>query len=80
LNLATNTNRAAFNKIIRAAVGTKIDAVYDFAADPVMGPDAAACDTTLYKDGLHPTDFGPGSGQSRLELIYAPVVDALLAS
>jgi hypothetical protein len=44
-----------------------------------MGPDAAACDTTLYKDGLHPTDSTLDSGQRKIELIYAPVADALLA-
>ena len=65
------------------AVGTKIDAVIDFAADPVMGPDQAACDQTLYlPDGIHPTYGAAGGvgGQGKLELIYAPVVDRLLSS
>lgn len=69
--------RTVVNAAIRAAVGTRIDAVYDLAADPVMGPDAAACDRTLYKDGLHPTD-GDTGGQGRIAAIYSRTVDALL--
>lgn len=68
------------NAAIRAAVGSHIDAVIDFAADPVMGPDAAAKDVSLYRDGTHPTDgcgIGCG-GQGRLAAIYTPVVDRLL--
>ena len=55
-------------------------AVIDFAADPVMGPDTAPLDKTLYKDGLHPTDGGANGagGQGKLALIYARAVDALL--
>jgi hypothetical protein len=70
------------NPAIRAAVGTHIDAVIDFAADPVMGPDAAARNTALYRDGVHPTDgnqAGTG-GQNKLAAIYGPVVDALIAT
>lgn len=72
--------RADANEAIRAAVGSHIDAVIDFAADPVMGPDAAAKDVKLYRDGTHPTDgcgLGCG-GQGRLAAIYSPVVDKLL--
>ncbi|WP_193752998.1 SGNH/GDSL hydrolase family protein [Sphingomonas endophytica] len=71
------TRRPVVNAAIRAAVGTKIDAVYDLAADPVMGPDAAACDKTLFKDGLHPTE-GADGGQGRIAAIYTRVVDKLL--
>ncbi|MGK6322569.1 SGNH/GDSL hydrolase family protein [Sphingomonas sp. DT-51] len=72
--------RQIVNAEIRAAVGHEIDAVIDFAADPVMGPDAAPLDKTLYKDGLHPTDGAPGGagGQGKLALIYAKALDALL--
>ena len=79
-NAAINANRVPINDAIRAAVGTKIDAVIDYAADPVMGPDAAACDTTLYMDGLHPTDgaLGGVGGQGKLYVDYQPVVDRLL--
>lgn len=72
--------RAEANAAIRAAVGTHLDAVIDFAADPVMGPDAAAKDAKLYRDGTHPTDgcgIGCG-GQGKLAVIYTPIVDRLL--
>ena len=81
VNGRTNTNRVPVNAGIRAAVGTKIDAVYDFAADPVMGTDAAACDTTLFVDGVHPTNGVAGlDGQERLAPIYATAVDAVLGA
>jgi hypothetical protein len=69
------------NPGIRAAVGTHIDAVIDYAADPVMGPDSAPCNRALYYDGLHPTDgcgLGCG-GQGKLAAVYAPVIDRLLS-
>jgi GDSL-like Lipase/Acylhydrolase family len=75
-----NKRRAEANAAIRAAVGIHIDAVIDFAADPVMGLDSAAKDASLYRDGTHPTDgCGMGcGGQGKLAVIYAPVVDRLL--
>jgi hypothetical protein len=75
-----NGRRAIVNNAIRGAVGAHIDAVIDFAADPVMGPDVAARNTALYRDGTHPTDgCGPGcGGQGKLFVIYAPVVDRLI--
>lgn len=75
-----NERRQIVNAELRAAVGHEIDAVIDFAADPVMGPDTAPLDKTLYKDGLHPTDGGANGagGQGKLALIYAKAVDALL--
>lgn len=78
-NAAHNARRVAANAAIRAAVGNQFDAVADYAADPVMGPDAAACNTSLYKDGLHPTDYQtPDDGQHKIEAIYARTVDAVL--
>lgn len=79
-DLIFSKRRNEANAAIRAAVGTHIDAVIDFAADPVMGPDSAAKDVSLYHDGTHPTDgcgIGCG-GQGRLASIYTPVVDRLL--
>lgn len=76
-----NKRRAVANSAIRQAVGVHIDAVIDFAADPVIGPDSAPCNRSLYYDGLHPTDgnsAGTG-GQNKLAVIYTPVVDRLLA-
>ena len=41
-NAQHNTNRGVVNPIIRAAVGGgSVDAVFDFAGDATMGPDAA---------------------------------------
>lgn len=76
-----NSRRVIANAAIRAAVGTRIDAVVDFAADPVMGPDGAARDNSLYIDGVHPTDATVAvmDGQTRLAAIYAPVLDNVLA-
>jgi hypothetical protein len=71
--------RVDVNAAIRAAVGSRIDAVADYAADPVMGPDSAACNLALYKDGVHPTDNEtPDDGQAKLEVIYQRAVDSLL--
>jgi hypothetical protein len=76
-----NSNRIEANNLIRAAVGAEIDAVIDFAADPVMGTDSAPLDKTLFYDGLHPTNacaMGCG-GQGRLAVIYKAALDDLLA-
>jgi Domain of unknown function (DUF1996)/GDSL-like Lipase/Acylhydrolase family len=76
-----NTRRATANAAIRAAVGTHHNGVIDFAADPDMGCDSCYSNTTWYSDGVHPT-FGNtvGTGQRKLYDIYAPAVNALLAS
>jgi lysophospholipase L1-like esterase len=76
-NTTHKERRPIVNAAIRAAVGSKIDGVYDLAADPVMGPDEAACDTTLFKDGLHPSD-GETGGQGRIAAIYARTVERLI--
>jgi hypothetical protein len=77
-----NSRRSEANQELRAAVGTRIDAVIDYAADPRMGPDGAAMDKGLYQDGVHPTDACglDCGGQGRLAAIYAPTVDNLLKS
>lgn len=69
--------RPIVNEAIRRAVGSKIDAVIDYAADPTIGPDAAACDTKLFYDGLHPTD-GRG-GQGVMAQVYTRAVEELIA-
>jgi hypothetical protein len=81
VNTDMNRNRVPLNDAIRAAIGTKIDAVIDYAADPVMGPDSAPCDLSIWQaDGLHPSDGGGLGlgGQGKLAAIYAPVVDKAL--
>jgi lysophospholipase L1-like esterase len=70
-NTTNNSNRAPINTAIRAGVGTKIDGVIDYAADPIIGTDAAACDTALFSDGVHPTV----DGQAKMALLYGAVVD-----
>lgn len=79
---AHNARRAEANAAIRAAVTShRIDGVIDFAADPVMGAEAAAGDKSLYQDGLHPTDgCGMGcGGQGKLAVIYAKAMNDVLA-
>ena len=68
-----NTQRALILSTMRGWVGTKCDAIIDFAADATMGPDAAASNGTLYSDGLHPTT----TGQNNLEVIARSVLNGL---
>lgn len=37
---------------------TFYDALCDFAADPILGPDSSCSDTLLFVDGVHPTTYG----------------------
>jgi hypothetical protein len=54
-----NTQRALVLATMRGWNGDgTVDYLIDFAADPTMGPDSAASNTSLYADGLHPTTFG----------------------
>ncbi len=50
-----NTRRNSVNDVIRTWVGVHVDAVCDFAANPTIGPDAAASDGDKYGDGIHPS-------------------------
>lgn len=63
-----NSRRATFNTLLKAALGTSVDAVADYDST-AMGPDAAAADTTLYGDGVHPTD-GTGTPTSDGQELY----------
>jgi hypothetical protein len=53
--------------------GIHADAICDFAADPTMGPDSAASNTSLYSDGTHPT----ATGAANLAAVLAPVINGL---
>ena len=55
-----NTQRAVVNSWITSTSvsGGWADVVADFAGNATMGPDAAAANTTYYRDGLHPSDAG----------------------
>lgn len=69
--------RAALNAILRRpgwAAAHGIDALADFAASPVMGPDAAAADRALFVDGIHPAD----RGYQLLAPIYGAAVEAAM--
>ena len=69
--------RPIVNAVIRSAVGSRIDAVIDYAADPTIGSDAAACDTRWYGDGMHPTKHASG-GQGVMARVYTRAVDDLI--
>ncbi len=56
-NVAFNTARATANTTIRGWTGGRVDYLCDWDLT-AMGPDAAASDTTLYSDGIHPTELG----------------------
>lgn len=49
--------RDTFNASVRGDTSF-YDALCDLGADATMGPDAAASDTLLYGDGVHPTQAG----------------------
>ena len=70
-----NSRRATVNTALRTWVGLGYcDALVDFAADAVMGTDAAANDLGIWNaDGLHPN----AAGQVLLEAILRPVIDAI---
>jgi lysophospholipase L1-like esterase len=66
-----NTKRNAANVLIRAD-DTFYDALADFAADPVMGPDNAYSNATLFLDQIHPTTYG--------HTLLAPIARAAIES
>lgn len=50
----------------RTWVGTRVDAVVDFALDPFVGLDATVNDPAWFSDGIHPNDVG----QARMAVIF----------
>ena len=71
-----NTWRNAVNTIITGgtwAVDHAVDAICDQGADATMGPDAAASDTSLYGDGVHPTT----AGQVLMAVPFGAAVDSV---
>jgi hypothetical protein len=68
-----NAARNTANATLVTWAGVHADAIADFAADPTMGPDAAASNATYYSDGTHPT----AAGQALLEPIYRAAVNSL---
>jgi len=74
-NILFNPARAIANTTIRNWVGGRVDFIVDWD-NTVMGVDANASDTTLFSDGIHPTEFG--------KIIYAEylktVIDTIAAA
>lgn len=74
---ANDTNRNAYNAIITGA-GWKeangVDAIADFAADSIMGVDAApTVNPTYFADTVHPGQ----TGHARLEPIFTATINGL---
>lgn len=67
-----NTKRNTANATILTWAGVHCDMVVDFSGTS-MGPDAAASDTSLYYDGIHPTL----AGNRVLFASFQPILDAL---
>lgn len=74
LSTVTPQCSPAFNaqrNVINPGIRTLGYPVIDFAADPVIGPDAAGCDKTLFADGVHQAE----AGTARMALIYGAKLD-----
>jgi len=71
---AQQTTRTDLNTLIRDNWASFADGFCDFAADSVMGPQAAASNAALYPDGLHPSSVG----HQNLAEIAEPIISALL--
>lgn len=57
-NTAQQAAWSGFNALLRDGWSTFADGLCDFQADPTMGSMAAASNTSLYADGIHPTPLG----------------------
>lgn len=73
---AHNTYRNIVNPIIRTWPGLGYcDSVWDLAADPTIGTDAAGSNTTYYPDGTHPTTTVQ---QTYFEPIFRACINGML--
>lgn len=70
-----NTERAVYNAGIRAAVGNQIDSIIPIGTHPVIGPDAAGSDTSLFYDGRHMT----GKAFRHCYQVISDVLDPMVA-
>jgi hypothetical protein len=66
------TNRNAYNSLLRSGVGTDFDALIDYDTT-LMGTLSTASNTSYYYDGTHPTLLG----QQTLEPVYTTVVKGM---
>ena len=67
-----NTERNLCNAEMATWLGVHCDYYCDFAADPVMGPDAAQANTALYYDHTHTA----AAGAVNLAVLFAAVANA----
>lgn len=75
---AHNASRSYLDPVVRAAVGSRIDACMDWAADPILGPDSAAfgantSPTACYRDYVHLT----AEGSWRASLVARAAIDSI---
>lgn len=69
-----NIFRNIVNTEIRTWLGGRADGIFDFAADPTVGTDAAGSNATYYPDGTHPT---AAVQSTYFEPIYRACINAL---
>lgn len=73
--VSNSTEFANFNTSVRTNWASFADGFIDFNQHPVMGAGGAPADTSLYLDGLHPTQYG----NSLLASYAAPEVNRVIA-
>jgi lysophospholipase L1-like esterase len=62
-----NSNRNVIDPVLLTWPGLgKCDFVVDWGSDPTWGPDAAGFNSSLYPDGVHPSQ----AGQNNMEALY----------
>jgi hypothetical protein len=72
-----NTQRHIVNATIRTWLGIHCDAIADFAADPVVGIDAAGFDPSIICDGTHPAFL---TQRDHMLPIISPILNARFAT
>ena len=81
-NNVSNANRVELSRLLKEAVGNKIDGVIDFGGDPTVGQLSATTNGQLYSDGLHPTEIsfnGAAGGHYYMVRIYEDAMKPILA-
>lgn len=80
-NNASNNHRVELSRLLKEAVGKKIDGVIDFGGDPIVGQLSATTNGQLYSDGLHPTEIsfnGAPGGHYYMVRIYDEAMKPIL--
>lgn len=74
-----NTLKSQVATLLRAQAGHAFYGIIDFEASATMGPSAAAQNTGLYSDGVHPTERSGGTaGHDYLYTIYNAALSAVI--